>query len=67
MHDEGAEHSGHLLHRHVRVVEVRACLMDIELIDKAPSWFHRLLADAGLTVVLDRVFKSVPVDGSRLR
>ena len=67
MHNEGTEHPGHLLHRHVRVVKVSACLMNIELIDKAPAWFHWLLADAGLTVVLNGVFKSVPVDGSRLR
>jgi len=67
MHDESAEHAGHLLHCHVRVIEVRAFLMDVELIDEPSTWLNRRLADGGLAVVLDGVFKSMPVDGSRLR
>src|SRR6266700_7654762 len=41
--------------------------MDVELIDKASARLHRRLADSGLAVVLDGVFKSVPMNGGRLR
>ncbi len=67
MHDERTEHSGHLLHCHVRVVEKSTCLMDVELIDEPSARLHRWLADAGHTVVLDGVFKAMPVHGSRFR
>src|SRR6266851_4197060 len=60
-------YSGHLLHCHVRVVEKSTCLMDVELIDEPSARLHRWLADAGHTVVLDGVFKAMPVHGSRLR
>jgi hypothetical protein len=63
---ERAQHPSHLLHRHVRVVEESTCLMDVELIDEPSAWLHRRLADAGHTVVLDGVFKAMPVHGSRL-
>src|SRR5260370_25012986 len=57
----------HLVHHVVRKMAVNHPVTGIELIDKTPAWFHRLLADAGLTVVLDGVFKSMPLDGSLLR
>jgi hypothetical protein len=37
MHDEAAEHADHLLHRHVRVVEEGAALVDVELVDEAAA------------------------------
>ena len=41
MDDEAAEHPRHLLHRHVRVVEEGAVLMDIELVDETTARLHR--------------------------
>ncbi len=67
VHDERAEHPSHLLHCHVRVVEESTCLMDVELIDKASARLHRRLADSGLSIVLDGVFKAVPVNRSQFR
>ena len=67
MHDEAAQHSGHLLHRHVRVIEVSAFLVNVELIDKAAARLDRRLADPGHAVVPDVVFKSMPVHRGRFR
>src|SRR5579883_1943247 len=61
VHDETAEHARHLLHCHVRVVEVGALLMDVEFIDKAATGLDRRLADARHSVVWDRVFEAVPM------
>ncbi len=61
MHDEGTEHTSHLLHRHMRVIEVSAFLMNVEFVDVAATWFYEVLADARHAVVLYGVFKAVPV------
>ena len=66
MHDEAAQHSCHLLHRHVGVIEVRPCLVDVEFIDEAAARLHRFLAYDRHAVETDRVFKAVPVDGAWL-
>ena len=62
MHDEAAKHADHLLHGHVRVVEERSALVNMELVDEAAAGKHGLLRDAGLAVVADLIFKAVPVN-----
>jgi len=67
VHDECTEHSSHLLHRHVRVVEVRAFLMDIELIDESAARLYWFLADARHAIHAVRNFEAVPVHRRWLR
>src|SRR5258707_6540620 len=67
VHDEGTEHSSHLLHRHVRVVEIRAFLMDIELIDESAARLYWFLADARHAIHAVRNFEAVPVHRRWLR
>ena len=64
VHDESAKHSGHLLHRHVGVIEVGSLLVDVELVDEASSGLYGRLADGWLSVVADVVLESVPVNGA---
>jgi len=64
VHDESAEHSGHLLHRHVGVIEVGSLLVDVELVDESSSRLYGRLADGWLSVVTDSVLESVPVNGA---
>jgi len=64
VHDEATEHSGHLLHRHVGVIEVGSLLVDVELVDESSSRLDWRLADSGLAVEADVVLESVPVNGA---
>src|SRR6185312_16085576 len=66
MHDERTKAAEHLLHRHVRVIEVRSRLMQRELINKAPTRLDWLLAQAGRTVHAVGNFETMPVHRHRL-
>ena len=66
MHDEASQHAGHLLHGHVRVVEVGSSLVDIKFVDKLAARLHWFLADARHAVIADHVFESMPVKGAWL-
>ncbi len=61
MHDETAEHPRHLLHRHMRVVEVCALLVNVKFVNEASAGLHLGLANAWHSIIGDRVFKAVPV------
>ena len=67
VHDEAPEHAGHLLHRHVRVIEKGAFLLDGEVVGKALAGLDRSLADAGHAVIAELVFKAVPMNRAGLR
>src|SRR5262249_3549142 len=67
MHDEGAQHSHHFLHRHMRVIEEGPLLVKSELVDEAPAGFDGVLACSRRAVHVWRDFKPVPVHGERLR
>ena len=66
VHDEGAQHANHFLHRHVRVIEVGAFLMESEFVDKAPARLDRVLTGSRRAVHVVRDFKAMPVHGERL-
>src|SRR5258708_16707309 len=61
VHDERADHPYHFLHRHVRVVEVRAFLIERELVDESAAGWDRVLACTRCAVHLDRNLETVPV------
>ena len=61
MHDERADHAHHFLHRHVRVVEISAFLVQGEFIDEATTGSDRILTRTGRSVHLVRDFEAVPV------
>src|SRR5882762_1841689 len=65
MHDERADHPHHFLHRHVRVVEISAFLVEREFIDKAATGRDRVLTRTGRSVHLARDFEAVPVHRRR--
>src|SRR5216683_3960740 len=65
MHDEGADHAHHFLHRHVRVVEIRAFLVQREFVDKSATGRDRVLTRTGRSVHLVRDFEAVPVHRCR--
>jgi hypothetical protein len=67
VHDERTQHSGQLLHRYMRMVEIRSFLLDEEVVCKTLTGMDRLLADAGHPVVSDLIFKTMPVKGTGLR
>src|SRR5713226_48871 len=67
MHDEGADHAHHFLHRHVRVVEIRALLVEREFIDKSATGRDRVLTRTGRSVHLAGDFEAVPVHRRRFR
>jgi len=67
MHDEGANHAHHFLHRHVRVVEERACLMQRKFVYETSSRRDRILAAPRRPVHVHRDLKSVPVHRGGLR
>ena len=66
MHDETTKHAQHLLHGHVRVVEVGAHLVDVKLVNETAAWLHWFLANARHAVVAHHVFKAMPVNGAGL-
>ena len=65
MHDERADHAHHFLHRHVRVVEISAFLVEREFIDKSATGRDRVLTRTGRSVHLVRDFEAVPVHRCR--
>ena len=65
MHDEGADHAHHFLHRHVRVVKVGTFLVKCEFIDESPARRDRVLATPRRSVHLDRHLESMPVHRCR--
>src|SRR5713101_8028868 len=65
MHDERADHAHHFLHRHVRVVEVGAFLVEREFIDKAAPGRDRVLTRTRRTVHLVWDFEAVPMHRCR--
>src|SRR5439155_25027655 len=65
MHDERADHAHHLLHRHVRVVEISAFLVEREFVDKSATGRNRILTRTGRSVHLARDFEAVPVHRRR--
>ena len=67
VNDEEAEQAQHLRHRHVRVVEERAVLVQRELVGEALAGADERLADRGDAIHLDRHLDAVPVDCRRLR
>src|SRR5579883_2409677 len=62
MNNEAAKHSNHFLHRHMGVIEERAVLMKVELVNKTLAGHHRFLTDSGNSVHLDWQFKAVPMN-----
>src|SRR2546427_6452743 len=65
VHDERADHAHHFLHRHVRVVEISAFLMEREFIDESTTGRDRVLTRTGRSVHLVRDFEAVPVHRCR--
>src|SRR3989475_6465824 len=65
MHDERADHTHHFLHRHVRVVEISAFLMESEFIDESTTGRDRVLTRTGRSVHLVRDFETVPMHRCR--
>src|SRR5713226_7845560 len=65
MHDERADHAHHFLHRHVRMVEISAFLVEREFIDKATTGGHRILTRTRRTVHPVRDFETMPMHGCR--
>src|SRR5258708_36109957 len=61
VHDERADHPYHFLHCHVRVVEVRAFLVERELVHKPSTGWDRVLACTRCAIHLDRDLEAVPV------
>src|SRR5712664_794503 len=61
VHDERADHPYHFLHCHVRVVEVRAFLVERELVDESAAGWDRVLACTRCAIHLDRNLETVPV------
>src|ERR1051326_4391057 len=61
MDDEAAEHPHHFLHGHVGVIEERAVLMQIELVNEFSTGHDRVLANAGHTIHLVGKFQTVPM------
>ncbi len=65
MHDEAAQHAGHLLHCEMRVIEEGSGLVNVEFVDKSSARLDRVLADARHAVHIDRNFKAMPVHRGR--
>src|SRR5712691_6230422 len=61
MHNERADHAHHFLHRHMRVIEVSAFLVESELIDELAARSDRVLARAGRPIHVIRDLEAVPV------
>ena len=59
--DQQAEHPHHLLHRHVRVVEERAVLVQRELVHELAPGQDRVLCHAGHAVHRDGHLEAMPV------
>ncbi len=66
MHDESPEHAGHLLHSHVRVIEVCALLLDDKVVGEALTRLDWGLADTRHAVATNLVLEAVPVERARL-
>src|SRR5581483_1311734 len=64
--DEQTNHPQHLLHRPVRVVEERPCLMQRELVDEPATRCDWLLTDVRHAVHAHGNFQAVPVDAGGL-
>ena len=67
MNDEHADHAHHLLHRHVRVVEEGAMLVQRELVYEPAPGQDRVLCHAGHAVHRDGHLEAMPVRGEDLR
>ncbi len=65
MQDEHPDHPHHLLHWRMRVVEVRAILMNCELVHEPRPRTNRFLREVRHSVHRIRDFKAVPVNGKR--
>jgi hypothetical protein len=63
MHDEQSEHAHHFLHREMRVIEERACLMQFPLVNKLAARWDGILSQSHTAIHLHWHFESVPVDG----
>src|SRR5260370_28238478 len=61
MNDESAQHSHHLLHRHVRVIKESSVLAQWKLVHEALARHHRFLSDAGNAIHLVGELEPVPV------
>ena len=66
MDDEESHHPDALLHGVVRVVEIRAVLVEVELIDVGLAGTDRRLGQARHAVEADGHLQTVPVNGRRL-
>ena len=63
MHDEGPDHAHHFLHRQVRMVEERACLVEREVVNKATARRNRILTGSRSAVHVVWDLEPVPVHG----
>src|SRR5216683_6868552 len=61
VHDERTDHPHHFLHRHVRVVEVGAFLVEGELVDESAAGCDGILARPRRSVHVIRYVETVPV------
>ena len=65
MNDEEPDHAHHLLHRHVRVVEERAVLVERELVGKCAARRDRILRNTRHAIHLVRNLEAMPVHRER--